>query len=104
ALWSLSFLSVVVLNATYGLLVGILLGLMVIFLELKGHKGSHLHLLKPDVYVPSKGMSRIETVKVYRFGTPLCFATYQNIVADFEHLFEDEKRARKAITWKLHDA
>ncbi|XP_049267230.1 sulfate transporter [Rhipicephalus sanguineus] len=36
ALWSLSFLSVVVLNASYGLLVGILLGLVVIFLELSG--------------------------------------------------------------------
>ncbi|XP_037526480.1 solute carrier family 26 member 10 [Rhipicephalus sanguineus] len=54
ALWSLSFLSVVVLNASYGLLVGILLGLVVIFLELNGHKGSRLQPVKPDVYVPSK--------------------------------------------------
>ncbi|KAL1420640.1 hypothetical protein MTO96_023889 [Rhipicephalus appendiculatus] len=59
ALWSLSFLSVVFLNATYGLLVGILLGLVVIFLELNGHKGSYLKPCKPDVFVSTETSSWI---------------------------------------------
>lgn len=103
ALWSLSFLSVVLLNATYGLLVGILLGLLVIFLELNGHKGSHLQPYKPDVFVPPKLTSRGDALKIYRFGGPLCFATHHNIIADFEELFKDMKPAQVKVTKKLHD-
>ncbi|XP_049274335.1 solute carrier family 26 member 6 [Rhipicephalus sanguineus] len=102
ALWSLSFLSVVLLNATYGLLVGVLLGLLVIFLELNGHKGSHLKPCKPDVFLPrAHHLSFRDTVTLYRFGSPLCFATQHNIVADFEELFKDEKRPSVKLTSKL---
>ncbi|KAL1453531.1 hypothetical protein MTO96_043756 [Rhipicephalus appendiculatus] len=101
ALWSLSFLSVVFLNATYGLLVGILLGLVVIFLELNGHKGSRLKPCKPDVFVSTETSSRTDTVTLYRFGSPLCFATQHNIVADFEELFKDEKPPSVKVTSKL---
>ncbi|XP_050024652.2 sulfate transporter-like isoform X1 [Dermacentor andersoni] len=103
ALWLLSCLSVVLLNATYGLLVGILLGLLVIFLELNGHKGSRLQPRKPDVFVPSEWTSREDTLKIYRAGGPFCFATHHSIVAEFEELFTDKNPARKKAKRKLHD-
>lgn len=85
-LWSLSFLSVVFLNATYGLMVGILLGLLIIFLELSGQKGSRLQPRKPDVFISSKLTSEVNVMEnrliIYRFSGPLCFATHHNIVAD----------------------
>ncbi|KAH7931835.1 hypothetical protein HPB52_025240 [Rhipicephalus sanguineus] len=42
-----------------------------------------------------------DTVTLYRFGSPLCFATQHNIVADFEELFKDENPPGVKVTSKL---
>ncbi|XP_037273551.2 solute carrier family 26 member 6-like isoform X1 [Rhipicephalus microplus] len=100
-LWSLSFLGVVILNATWGLLFGVLLGLVVIFLELSGNKGCRLKPCRPDIFVSVGTPLRTDAVTLYRFGSPLCFATQHNIVADFEELFKDEKPRTVKVASKL---
>ncbi|XP_070382697.1 solute carrier family 26 member 10-like [Dermacentor albipictus] len=98
-LWSLSFLSPVFLNATYGLMAGILLGLLIIFLELSGQKGSRLQPRKPDVFVASKLTPEENRVIIYRFSGPLCFATHHNIVADILSFFKrSESKIEKGST------
>ncbi|KAH8029378.1 hypothetical protein HPB51_000021 [Rhipicephalus microplus] len=100
-LWSLSFLGVVILNATWGLLFGVLLGLVVIFFELSGNKGCRLKPCRPDIFVSVGTPLRTDAVTLYRFGSPLCFATQHNIVADFEELFKDEKPRTVKVASKL---
>ncbi|XP_075728702.1 solute carrier family 26 member 6-like isoform X6 [Rhipicephalus microplus] len=68
-LWSLSFLGVVILNATWGLLFGVLLGLVVIFLELSGEACSEAVATKVVVmdcsaisYIDSAGVQALDYV------------------------------------------
>ncbi|KAM7299312.1 sulfate transporter isoform X3 [Ixodes scapularis] len=53
ALWLLSCVSVIFLDVTYGLIVGSLLGLLIIFLKLNSHKGVYLQAYSNDIFLPS---------------------------------------------------
>ncbi|KAL3184421.1 hypothetical protein MRX96_031831 [Rhipicephalus microplus] len=97
-LWSLGFLSAVFLDATYGLLAGILLGLLIAFIELSRQKGSHLRPWKPDIFVSSDVTSGENGVVIYKFSGPLCIATHHNIVADFMDLFKCQEAIDSAST------
>lgn len=103
ALWSLSFVCVVFLDATYGLLVGAILGLLVIFIQLNGHRGTRLEPRRPDVFVASDSNLKRDKVVIYRFGSPLCFATHNSIVADIEEIFKSLPSTEDKIPKKLKD-
>ncbi|KAK8783803.1 hypothetical protein V5799_009832 [Amblyomma americanum] len=87
ALWLTSFLSVVFLDVTYGLMVGALIGLLVIFLKLNTQTGSRLQTRRPDIFVSAEPTAEFDKVTVYRFGGPLCFASHHTLVDDFEEMF-----------------
>ncbi|XP_077551789.1 solute carrier family 26 member 10-like [Haemaphysalis longicornis] len=103
ALWSLSFVCVVLLDATYGLLVGTVLGLLIIFLRLNGHRGTRLEPRRPDVFVASYSNLKRDKVVIYRFGSPLCFATHNSIVADIEEIFKSHSYQDDKVHKKLRD-
>ncbi|CAN8022943.1 unnamed protein product, partial [Ixodes persulcatus] len=90
ALWLLSCVGVIFLDVTYGLIVGSLLGLLIIFLKLNSHKGVYLQAYNSDIFLPSGShISWHDGIVIFRFGSPLCFANHKNIICGFEEIFRE---------------
>ncbi|XP_040066223.1 sulfate transporter-like [Ixodes scapularis] len=90
ALWLLSCVSVIFLDVTYGLIVGSLLGLLIIFLKLNSHEGIYLQAYSSDIFLPSGShISWHDGIVIFRFGSPLCFANHKNIICGFEEIFRE---------------
>ncbi|XP_076332259.1 sulfate transporter-like isoform X2 [Tachypleus tridentatus] len=82
-IWFCTFISVVLLDVTYGLIIGVIVSLFSVVWRIQSHRGTVLQEFgSTGIYVPGpkvKYLSPVDeksgNVTVFHFGVPLCFAT-----------------------------
>ncbi|XP_022238050.1 solute carrier family 26 member 10-like [Limulus polyphemus] len=82
-IWFVTFASVVLLDVTYGLIIGVIVSLFSVVWRMQSHRGTTLQEFgSSGVYIPGPKVKYLTPVDektgcvtVFHFGVPLCFAT-----------------------------
>ncbi|XP_076332707.1 prestin-like isoform X2 [Tachypleus tridentatus] len=82
-IWFVTFASVVLLDVTYGLIIGVIVSLFTVVWRMQSHRGTTLQEFgSSGVYIPGPKVKCLTPVNdktgcvtVFHFGVPLCFAT-----------------------------